>query len=176
MNRIDGLPAKRREKFTEAEVHLRWMIRRDMQQVLSIEQVCFDFPWDEEDLSCYLRTRNCICMVAEINDTIIGYMVYELYRRRLVLLNLAVIPNFERCGIGAILVNKLIGKLTLDGRSKIAVNVPETNVDAAFFFKSFGFRAVALLRNYYPETSEDAFEMVYSLETETECNGVANEI
>lgn len=174
MSRIDDLPTKRREKFSEAEVNVRWMIRRDVPQMLSIEQVCFDFPWDEEDFGYCLRTRNCIGMVAEVNDTLVGYMSYELHRDRLVLLNLAVVPNFERCGIGAILVNKLIGKLSAGGRNKIAVNVPETNVDAAFFFKRFGFRAVGLLRNYHPEKSEDAFAMIYSLETE--CSGVASRI
>ena len=30
-------------------VHIRWMIRRDMPEVLEIERKSFEFPWFEED-------------------------------------------------------------------------------------------------------------------------------
>ena len=33
----------------EVRVHIRWMIRRDMPEVLDIEQCGFEFPWSEED-------------------------------------------------------------------------------------------------------------------------------
>ncbi len=33
----------------EVGVHIRWMIRRDMPEVNSIEQNSFEFPWTEKD-------------------------------------------------------------------------------------------------------------------------------
>lgn len=47
----------------EVNVHIRWMIRRDMQEVLEIEKSGFEFPWSEEDFIRCLRQRNCIGMV-----------------------------------------------------------------------------------------------------------------
>jgi len=44
-------------------VHIRWMIRRDMPEVLDIESGSFEFPWSEEDFIRCLRQRNCIGMV-----------------------------------------------------------------------------------------------------------------
>ena len=33
----------------EVRVHIRWMIRRDMPEVLGIEREGFEFPWLEDD-------------------------------------------------------------------------------------------------------------------------------
>ena len=49
----------------EVNVHIRWMIRRDMPEVLQIERTSFEYPWSEEDFIRCLRQRNCIGMVAE---------------------------------------------------------------------------------------------------------------
>ena len=62
---------------TEADrlrIQLRWMIRRDMPEVLAIEQEAFEFPWSDEDFTRCLRQRNCIGMVAEVGDSVIASM------------------------------------------------------------------------------------------------------
>ncbi|MEK6238743.1 MAG: ribosomal-protein-alanine N-acetyltransferase RimI, partial [Planctomycetales bacterium] len=56
----------------ELRVHIRWMIRRDMPEVLAIENSSFEFPWSEEDFLRSLQQRNCIGMVAEWEDSIVG--------------------------------------------------------------------------------------------------------
>ena len=50
----------------ESEVHIRWMIRRDMPGVLEIEKLSFEYPWTEEDFIRCLRRRNCIGMVVMV--------------------------------------------------------------------------------------------------------------
>ena len=57
---------------TEIAVHIRWMIRRDMPEVLQIEAASFEFPWLEDDFIRCLRQRNCIGMVAEYDDRVVG--------------------------------------------------------------------------------------------------------
>jgi ribosomal-protein-alanine N-acetyltransferase len=37
------------ESQQQLRVHIRWMIRRDMAEVLDIERGSFEFPWFEED-------------------------------------------------------------------------------------------------------------------------------
>ena len=71
-------------------VHIRWMIRRDMPEVLDIENDGFEFPWSEEDFIRCLRQRNCIGMVAEHDERVVGFMIYELHKTRLHVLNFAV--------------------------------------------------------------------------------------
>ena len=68
---------------TSVCVHIRWMIRRDMPAVLGIENSCFEFAWNEDDFIRCLRQRNCIGMVAEEDEQVVGFMIYELHKNRL---------------------------------------------------------------------------------------------
>jgi ribosomal-protein-alanine N-acetyltransferase len=142
-------------------VHIRWMIRRDMPEVLAIEQECFEFPWYEEDFIRCLRQRNCIGMVAEASERIMGFMVYELHKHRLHVLNFAVHEGFRRRGVGSQMAKKLITKLSHDRRSRVMLEIRETNLPAQLFFRTLGFRAVSVLRKFYEDTPEDAYLMQY---------------
>lgn len=142
-------------------VHIRWLIRRDMPEVLRIEQESFEFPWTEEDFIHCLRQRNCIGMVAEHDDEVVAFMVYELHRTRLHLANFAVAQDYRRRGIGTQMIAKLASKLSKDRRTRIVLEVRETNLPAQLFFRSSGFRAMSVLRDYYEDTTEDAYQMQY---------------
>jgi len=93
----------------QLRVHIRWMIRRDMREVLDIEQTSFEFPWLEEDFIRCLRQRNCIGMVAEHGDQVVGFMIYELHKSRLHILNFAVFDQARQRGVGQQMIDKLIG-------------------------------------------------------------------
>lgn len=147
----------------QTTVHIRWMIRRDMPTVLSIEESSFEFAWCEEEFIRCLRQRNCIGMVAEIGDRVVGFMIYELHKNRLHLLNFAVCPSMRRMQIGTAMVDKLIGKLSGDRRNRILLEVRETNLEAQLFFKNLGFRAISVLRDFYTDTTEDAYLMQFRM-------------
>ncbi len=142
-------------------VHIRWMIRRDMPAVLAIENNAFEFSWTEEDFIRCLRQRNCIGMVAEQDDKVVGFMIYELHKNRLHILNFAVNPDQRRNGIGNAMIGKLLGKLSHERRNRIMLEVRETNLEAQLFFKKLGFRAISVLRDFYDDTVEDAYLMQY---------------
>lgn len=142
-------------------VHIRWMIRRDMCEVLEIENSCFEFPWSEDDFIRCLRQRNCIGMVADCEDKVVGFMIYELHKTRLHILNFAVHSQHRRLGVGQRMVDKLSAKLSSGRRSRILLEVRETNLDAQLFFRKQGFRAVSVLRDFYEDTTEDAYLMQY---------------
>src|SRR5687768_500758 len=148
-------------KQQSLSVHIRWMIRRDMTEVNEIEQRSFEFPWTEEDFIRCLRQRNCIGMVAEHDERIVGFMIYELHRNRLHLLNFAVNANVHRRGVGSRMITKLISKLSMQRRDRITLEVRETNLAAQLFFRQMGFRAMAVLRDFYDDTVEDAYLMQY---------------
>jgi ribosomal-protein-alanine N-acetyltransferase len=148
-----------RTKESPIAVHIRWMIRRDMPAVLDIENQSFEFPWSEEEFIRCLRQRNCIGMVAEQDDQVVGFMIYELHKNRLHILNFAVDPEARRSGIGSAMIDKLVGKLSHDRRNRIMLEVRETNLDAQLFFRSRGFRAISVLRDFYDDSTEDAYLM-----------------
>jgi ribosomal-protein-alanine N-acetyltransferase len=149
---------QREEKLS---VRIRWMIRRDMPEALAIEESSFEFPWTEEDFVRCLRQRNCIGMVAERNDKIVGFMIYELLQSELHVLNFAVRKEFRRMGVGSQMMEKLVSKLSYGRRDRIVLEVRETNLEAQLFFKKQTFRAIDVLRDYYEDTIEDAYLMQY---------------
>ena len=145
-------------------VHIRWMIRRDMPEVLRAEQASFDYSWTEDDFLRCLRQRNCIGMVAEHDDRVVGFMIYELHKTKLHVLNFAVAPEMRRVGIGTQMVHKLVGKLSSHRRTKITLAVRESNLAAQLFFRSQAFQATRVLRSYYEDSGEDAYLMNYLLD------------
>ncbi len=107
-------------------VHIRWMIRRDMPEVMRTERASFEFAWTEDDFLRCLRQRNCIGMVAEENDQIAGFMIYELHKTRLNVPQLVPHPTSPRMGIEVeLLIAKLEYKLVSHHRQKITLAVRE---------------------------------------------------
>ncbi len=127
----------------QIRAHVRWMVRRDMDQVLDAEAKEPD-GWTEDDILRCLRHRNSIGFVAEVGDRVIGYMMYELHPSHLTALRLAIHQGFRRQGVGSRLIGKLVGKLSDCCRTSIEVDVPDGNLPAHLFLRSLGFRATAV--------------------------------
>ena len=145
----------------EPETKVRWLIRRDMEEVLDIERLCFpDHPWSEEDFLSVLRQRNCIGMVAERGTRVVGFQIYELEAGMLRLSNLAVHPFYQREGVGTQLVERLKDKLSQARRREIRLRVSDTNVVAQLFFKAAGFSAIGVEREAY-ENGQDAYTFAH---------------
>lgn len=149
-------------------VHIRWMIRRDMSDVLEIERSIYgSAAWNEDNFITCLRQRNCIGMVVETDEKIIGFMLYELHKHRLNIISFAVAFDWRRLGVGTQMVAKLAGKLSSHRRTSLTLAVRESNLDAQLFFRSQGFAATGVERNFYEDTGEDAYAMEYRLADES---------
>lgn len=154
--REDCDATQRKEK---RDVHIRWLIRRDMQDVLRVEQQCYTHPWDEEEFLQHLRQRNVIGMVCEDGPSIVGYMLYELHKGRLNVLKMAVEQSLRRCGIGTAMIARLRDKLSMQRRKYIDVSVSDDNLIAQKFLSSCGLVA---------SPNGDWIDFRYTLKNETE--------
>lgn len=148
----------------QLSVQIRWMIRRDMADVLRIERASFEQEWSEEDFLNCLRQRNCIGMVAEHDNEVVGFMVYGLHKSRLQIMNFAVAPSYRRMGIGHQMVDKLVNKLSQQRRQEILVDLRETNLAAQLFFQTQKFRAIRVVRAHFDDTGEDAYLFAYRMD------------
>lgn len=143
------------------QVYIRWMICRDMPEVMQIENSSFEFTWSEDYFIKVLRRRNRIGMVAEYENQVVGFMIYDLNCKRIHVLNFAVLPEFRRLGVGKQMVERLISKLSAHRWNRILLEVRETNLPAQLFFRNCGFRAIKTIHDYYRGTPEDAYVMRY---------------
>ena len=149
-------------------IGIRWMVSQDLPQVLAIEDASFEFSWSEDEFVRCLRQRNCIGRVFHVGRRIDGYIVYELHKKRFHILNMAVAPNCRRHGIGKAIIQDIVGRLFVTCRERIVLEVRESNLDAQYFFRSQGFKAVSVLRDFYDDTTEDAYVMQFQLKVSQE--------
>ena len=155
---------------------IRWLIRRDMPEVLAIENESFEYAWTEEDFLSCLRQRNCIGMVAEEGTEVVGFMIYELHKETIRLLNFAVKGSARRSGVGRSMARRLIDKLSQQRRKRIDLLVRETNLGGLLFFKAMGFLAEGMERGPYDDTDEDGVFMRYRLVSDESPLNPANRI
>ena len=146
------------------DVSIRWLIRRDMPEVLAIEQASFSCSqWTEEDFLSELRQRNVIGLVAERAGEIVGFMIYELHKSRLQLLSLAVRPDCRRQLVGTQMVLRLIDKLSQQRRTTIALLICERCLPGQMFFKSRDFVASRIVPNCCGDGDHDGYLMNFNI-------------
>lgn len=146
-------------------VEIRWMCRSDLPQILDIERLCFsDSPWSSDEFTEFLRGRDAIGMLAEVDDEVVGFMLYRLRPRNIHLESFAVHPKHRRNGIGYAMVDKLLGKLSMIRRKSITLEVRETNLRAQLFFRAMGFTCIDTIPARYIGTDEDSYLFRYTLD------------
>jgi [ribosomal protein S18]-alanine N-acetyltransferase len=104
-------------------------------------------------------------MVAEIPkaDTVVGFMIYELHKTKLHILNFAVGSKWQGRGVGRQMIEKMIGKLSSQRRVRLTLEIRETNVDAQCFFRAMGFRCTNVMAEFYDDSDEDAYLFEYRI-------------
>jgi ribosomal-protein-alanine N-acetyltransferase len=155
------------------KIQVRLMLRRDMPQVLAIESCNTETRFSEAIIKECLDKPNHSVLVGEIDNTIHGYMIYELCDTSFELITLAIAPQFRRQGYGTMMIDKMKRKLRLEVRSEIICELRESNLDGQLFLKKCGFVChLPVKRNafkdYYegskiPGRVEDAYKFVYDL-------------
>lgn len=163
-------------KQPQPMINVRSMRRSDLPRIAEIERQSFPHAWPAEHFIRVFQRRSCDHLVAEDEIGVVGFVIYDdvdprksiaKYLRdlppsqpRFHLLNLAVDPEHRRRGIGKAMLDKL--KATLGPqRRRILLEVRETNFAAQLFFRSQGFRAISVLRDFYDDVSEDAYLMQF---------------
>lgn len=139
------------------------MIRSDLTDVCILEIENQQSPWTESDFVHQLAKRNSIGMVVTVEDVVCGFVVYELNGNEMQIVRFHL--HFTPAWLFAAeaMVEKLKGKIEQQRRDTLRLFIRETNLPAQLFFKSMGFRATGVLRNYYEDTAEDAIAFVYEL-------------
>ena len=146
-----------------------WMDRRrHLRAMLAIERDSFDEPWGLEDFLMFDAEQDGVSLVAvddrnEMQQTLLGYVLYRLRPHSFVVANLAVSPSCRRQGVGTLLIDRIKDKLRPCKRTRIVADVADFNLDAQLFFRENGFRATKILHGWF-DRGVDAYEMIHELE------------
>jgi len=134
---LDQIPQPRQ---LPAEIRIRPMRQQDLDRVLVVDNLAFDYIWQhtQEELSlAFLQAT--YATVAEMNDEIIGYQISTGTPMHAHLARLAVDPGLQRLSIGYSLVRDVLCHFTQAGISNITVNTQSDNFSSLALYKISGF-------------------------------------
>lgn len=147
--------------------HMRWIVFSDMQEIISIENQCFPFPWDENDFEICLRKKNHVGIAIVERSKIIGYMIFSSEKNAYSVHSIAVDPQFQRKGYGTIMLNYLMIKMrsSASGAKKMNIMVSDQNLFCHNFLKKNNFIANKIHRQYFGPM-HDAYQFEIFVETD----------
>ena len=147
---------QRRATGQSAEPSVRSMRPDDRADVLRIEKASFPDAWTADVLDRMLA-NGASGHVLEREGRCVGFFLVLLARDHLHLANLAVAPEERRQGIATLALQKIENIAWAYGLPRIELEVRETNLAAQLLYRQSGYRAVEILRSYYPD--QDAYKM-----------------
>ena len=140
-----------------SQVRLRRLAYSDLPAVISIERRSFPTPWSLAMFVLELSKPAGICLAAEDDDGLIGYLVCARYEDVWHLMNVAIHPDRRRRGIARELIERLFDETGPESRITLEVRV--SNAPAIEMYERFGFRHAGRRRRYYHDNGEDALIM-----------------
>jgi ribosomal-protein-alanine N-acetyltransferase len=142
------------------------MREADLDDVMAIENAIYSHPWTRGNFADSLRAGYA-CHVwradRKAGAELIGYFVLMAAAGEGHLLNLSIAGPWQRSGCGSALlreVAQLAGKL---GALNLFLEVRPSNLAAQSLYRRFGFRKVAVRRDYYPAQTGREDALVLSL-------------
>ncbi len=145
------------------EIFIRQMQPSDIPEILEIESISFTTPWSETAFLKEIHNPYSITRAAVLEDDVIGYVCANYIIDEGHILNLAVHPDFRRCGIGTALMKKVLSELKERGCRLIYLEVRSSNLIARRFYESLGFGIIGIRKDYYTSPKEDAVVMMLKL-------------
>lgn len=148
----------------ESVVNFRPMEEQDLTDVLAIESLAYEFPWNRVIFRDCLRVGYC-CWVMERDGLIDGYSVMSVAVGESHILNLCVHPESQGRGCGAVILDFMLDIARKHQADSIFLEVRPSNEAAIRLYRQSGFDEVGLRRNYYPAGlgREDAIIMARKL-------------
>ena len=137
-----------------SEYRVRWFVRKDTVDVLRIDAESFAKPWNESMLREWMKRRDVIGMVCEVDGEIVGYVVYQLTKNYVEVISIAVAKAHRRQEIGKYLVQNVVKKMQQAYMPSIRVSVKESNLGAHLFWRAMGLRCTGIIKN---KGVEDAY-------------------
>ena len=140
-----------------AAVSIRELVYGDLPGVLAIERRSFGTPWSLAMFVLELSKPSGICLAAEDDDGLVGYLVCSRYADVWHLMNVAVEPDRRRAGIASGLIGRLFEQVGSGAR--LTLEVRTSNSGAIRMYERFGFETSGHRRRYYQDNGEDALIM-----------------
>lgn len=129
----------------------------DLAYVAALEAQIHAVPWTLGNFRDALAAGYC-ALAGERDGRIVAFGVLMLAPGEAQVLNVSVVPDSRRAGLGRTLVRKLLDVAAAARAEQCFLEVRVSNLAAIALYQSEGFEAVARREGYYPATSRSPRE------------------
>ncbi len=138
------------------------MREQDLAEVMAIESALYMHPWTRGNFADSLRAAY-ECRTYRVQGELIGYFVLLAAAGEGHLLNLSVAEAHQRRGYGTALLNEASALARKLGAKDLFLEVRPSNRGAQELYYGYGFRKIAVRRDYYPARAGREDALVLSL-------------
>jgi [ribosomal protein S18]-alanine N-acetyltransferase len=142
----------------------RPMRGEDLESVLEVERLAYDYPWTPGNFRDCLTAGYC-CWLSPQGGEVAGYGVMSVAVQEAHILNLCVHPRRQGGGLGRWMLGRLL-ELAREHHAETAfLEVRVSNQAALRLYRALGFNEIGLRKNYYPAGAgrEDALMLALEL-------------
>jgi ribosomal-protein-alanine N-acetyltransferase len=135
--------------------------------ILAIERKAFDIPWSSSMMRDSLEAAHTKVGGLFKDGKLVAFVVYAIILDEAELLSMAVAPDYQRQGLGAILLENVISHAKRKKVEKLHLELRQSNLSALKLYQKYGFEQVGERKAYYPSLQagarEDAILMTLQL-------------
>jgi N-acetylglutamate synthase-like GNAT family acetyltransferase len=141
--------------------------RKYLPEVLRIDQLCNGARalTEGEYLSRLAELKTTGFVLLSPNESVAGFVMYELRSTYILLLNLAVHPDSQRKGVGTLIVEDLKAKLTPEKYKFIVALLRDDAPTAHLFLKAMGFTATEVVHDAFFDGEADGYVFKFASQT-----------
>jgi ribosomal-protein-alanine N-acetyltransferase len=140
------------------------MTADDLAAVVAAEQRIHRFPWTPGNFADSLAA-GYEAWLQHADGALVAFAVLMPVVDEAHLLNISVVPERQRSGLGRALLEFLCARARQNGMARMLLEVRPSNGNAIAFYQRFDFVEIGRRRGYYPapEGREDALVMAKQL-------------
>lgn len=145
-----------------SDLKLVRLAKEDLAEVLLLERLCYAQPWTMANFVGEFERSITVALGFKQGQTLLGHCFFWLIKPEIHLLNLAVVPQARRQGLGRRLLNAMLAFGLRAGVDFVFLEARSSNEPALSLYRSVGFQSSGLRPNYYDD-GEDALLMTLEL-------------
>ena len=138
----------------------RRSIPADATGIAALEAEIFSDAWSYRDVQDLICTEGAMCFTAVDNGEVVAYVIGRLIAPEGEIYRVAVTPRKRQRGIGYRLLDYAVKTSKGQGLERLFLEVRSRNLPAVKLYTAYGFKQIAVRKNYYKNPQDDALIML----------------
>ena len=141
-------------------MEFRRSVPADATGIAKLEKEIFSDAWSYRDVQDLICTEGSMCFSAIDNGEVIAYVIGRLIAPEGEIYRIAVKPEKRQRGIGYRLLDYAVKTSKGHGLERLFLEVRSRNLPAVKLYTAYGFKQIAVRKNYYKNPTDDALIML----------------